>query len=145
MRLVVQRVSNASVEVDGEEVASIGRGLLVLVGAGKSDTRETASHLAGKVARLRVFPDDEEKMNRSVVDVGGEVLCVSQFTLYGDVKKGNRPSFVDAADPDVAEPLIHDFIRGLVASGVTVREGVFGARMKVGLVNEGPVTILLEA
>ena len=145
MRLVVQRVSSASVDVDGEVVASIGRGLLVLIGAGKSDTRETVAHLAGKVARLRVFTDDEEKMNRSVVDVGGEVLCVSQFTLYGDVKKGNRPSFVDAADPDVAEPLIHDFIRELAASGVTVREGVFGARMKVGLVNEGPVTILLEA
>lgn len=145
MRLVVQRVSSASVEVDGEEVASIGRGLLVLVGVGKDDTPEKANQLAGKVARLRVFPDDEEKMNRSVVDIGGEVLCVSQFTLYGKVNKGNRPSFVDAADPDVAKPLIHDFTRELAARGVTVREGVFGARMKVGLVNEGPVTILLEA
>jgi D-tyrosyl-tRNA(Tyr) deacylase len=145
VRLVVQRVSKAGVEVDGQEVASIGRGLLILVGVGKSDTPDTAAHLAGKVARLRVFPDDEEKMNRSVVDVGGEVLCVSQFTLYGNVKKGNRPSFIDAADPDVAESLIDDFTRELAASGVTVREGVFGGRMKVGLVNEGPVTILLEA
>jgi D-aminoacyl-tRNA deacylase len=145
VRLVVQRVSSAQIEVDGQSVASIGAGLLVFVGVGKSDSVDNAAHLAGKVARLRVFSDDEGKMNRSVVDVGGEVLSVSQFTLYGDVRKGNRPSFAGAADPEVAESLIRDFTRELSAAGVTVREGVFGARMKVGLVNDGPVTILLEA
>jgi D-tyrosyl-tRNA(Tyr) deacylase len=145
LRLVVQRVTRADVEVDGETVASIGNGLLVLIGVGKSDTPETAAQLAGKVARLRVFADEEGRMNRSVIDVGREVLTVSQFTLYGDVRKGNRPSFASAAEPEDAESLIRHFIDELSAAGVKVKEGVFGARMKVGLVNDGPVTILLDA
>jgi D-tyrosyl-tRNA(Tyr) deacylase len=145
MRLVVQRVSSADVTVDGEVVASIGRGLLLLVGVGKEDSVETARQLAGKVARLRIFPDDEGKMNRSVLDIEGEVLAVSQFTLYGETRKGNRPSFVAAAEPENAESLIAEFVDELNRAGVGVREGVFGANMKVGLVNDGPVTILLEA
>lgn len=145
MRLVVQRVSSAEVTVDGEVVASIGQGLLLLVGVGKEDSVEKARQLAGKVARLRIFSDDEGKMNRSVVDIGGEALTVSQFTLYGDTRKGNRPSFVGAAEPEKAESLIAEFVGELKRAGVSVREGVFGAHMKVGLVNDGPVTILLEA
>ena len=120
-------------------------GLLLLIGAGRDDSEESARHLAGKVARLRIFADDEGKMNRSVVDVGGEVLAVSQFTLYGDTRKGNRPSFVAAAEPERAEALIGEFVGELRRAGVLVQEGVFGANMKVGLVNDGPVTILLEA
>ena len=139
MRALVQRVSRAAVEVDGEEVASIGLGLLVLLGVRTGDTAEQANRLAGKLERLRVFEDAEGKLNLSVRDVGGELLCVSQFTLYGDARKGNRPSFVDAAPPELAEPLYERVRSALGAQG-----GAFGAHMSVSLVNDGPVTLLLE-
>jgi D-aminoacyl-tRNA deacylase len=136
----VQRVSEAAVAVDGEEVARIGPGLLVLLGVRVGDGVEQAERIAGKLERLRLFPDAEGKMNLSVRDVGGELLCVSQFTLYGDARKGNRPSYVDAAPPEQAEPLYERVRAALGAKG-----GVFGASMKVSLVNDGPVTLLLEA
>jgi D-tyrosyl-tRNA(Tyr) deacylase len=140
VRALVQRVSRASVEVDGEEVAGIGQGLLVLLGVGSGDTEEQADRIAGKLERLRVFEDSDGKLNLSVRDVGGELLCVSQFTLYGDARKGNRPSFVDAAPPEEAEPLYERVREALGAEG-----GSFRARMAVSLVNDGPVTLLLEA
>jgi D-tyrosyl-tRNA(Tyr) deacylase len=140
VRALVQRVSQASVSVGGEEVARIGAGLLVLVGVRAGDDSEQADKLARKLLALRIFEDDEGRMNRSVEEAAGEVLCVSQFTLYGDVRKGNRPSFVDAAAPEEAEPLYERVCAALGASG-----GVFGARMSVALVNDGPVTLLLEA
>jgi D-tyrosyl-tRNA(Tyr) deacylase len=139
VRALVQRVSRAAVEVDGDEVASIGLGLLVLLGVRTGDTAEQADRLAGKLERLRVFEDAEGKLNLSVRDVGGELLCVSQFTLYGDARKGNRPSFVDAAPPELAEPLYERVRSALGAQG-----GVFGAHMRISLVNDGPVTLLLE-
>jgi D-tyrosyl-tRNA(Tyr) deacylase len=139
MRALVQRVGEAAVAVDGREVARIGPGLLVLLGIRRGDTGEQADRLARKLLALRVFEDDEGRMNRSVADTGGELLCVSQFTLYGDARKGNRPSFVDAAPPEEAEPLYERVRAALGAQG-----GVFGARMHVSLVNDGPVTLLLE-
>jgi len=140
VRALVQRVTRAAVEVDGDEVASIGAGLLVLLGVRTGDTAEQADRLAGKLERLRVFEDADGKLNLSVRDVGGELLCVSQFTLYGDARKGNRPSFVDAAPPELAEPLYERVRSALGAQG-----GVFGAHMRISLVNDGPVTLLLEA
>ncbi|HET8822311.1 MAG TPA: D-aminoacyl-tRNA deacylase [Thermoleophilaceae bacterium] len=140
MRALVQRVSQASVTVDGEQVAAIGRGLLVLLGVRRGDGPAEADRIAAKLRALRIFEDDGGKMNLSVGDVGGEVLCVSQFTLYGDSRKGNRPSFVDAAPPEEAEPLYERVREALAARG-----GVFGARMAVELVNDGPVTLLIEA
>ena len=140
MRAVVQRVSSAAVAVGGERVAAIGPGLLVLLGVRRGDTEEAADRLARKVRALRILDDDEGRMNRSVADAGGEILCVSQFTLYGDARRGNRPSYVDAAPPEEAEPLYERVRSALGASG-----GRFGARMAVELVNDGPVTILLEA
>jgi D-aminoacyl-tRNA deacylase len=140
VRALVQRVSSAAVEVDGDEVASIGAGLLVLLGVRRGDTAEQADRLVGKIERLRVFGDADGKLNLSVRDVGGELLCVSQFTLYGDTRKGNRPSYVDAAPPEEAEPLYERVRSALGAQG-----GAFGAHMHVALVNDGPVTLLLEA
>lgn len=144
MRVLVQRVSEASVTVEDDRVAEIGAGLLLLVGVTADDSTDEADYLAGKVATLRIFADDEGKMNRSAVDVNAEVLVVSQFTLYGDVRKGRRPSFVHAAQPDVAEPLIQHFAEQLRGHGLEVGEGVFGAEMQVGLVNDGPVTIWMD-
>jgi D-tyrosyl-tRNA(Tyr) deacylase len=140
VRALVQRVSEAAVSVDGEEVARIGRGLLVLLGIRTDDGPEQADRIAAKLERLRVFDDAEGKMNLSVREIGGELLVVSQFTLYGDARKGNRPSFVDAAPPERAEPLYEQVREALGARG-----GVFGARMSVSLVNDGPVTLLVEA
>ncbi len=140
MRALVQRVSEASVAVGGEEVARIGVGLLVLLGVRRGDGLDEAGYLARKLLALRVFEDAEGKMNLSVGDVGGEVLVVSQFTLYGDARKGNRPSFIEAAPPEEAEPLYER-----VRAAVGAQGGVFGARMAVSLVNDGPVTLLLEA
>ncbi len=140
MRALVQRVSQAAVSVDGREVGRIGPGLLVLLGVRAGDGPDQADRIAGKLERLRVFEDEQGRMNLSVRDVGGEVLCVSQFTLYGDARKGNRPSFVDAAPPEQAEPLYERVRAALGASG-----GVFGARMEVSLTNDGPVTLLLES
>ena len=139
MRALVQRVSDASVTVDGEEVARIGPGLLVLLGVGRGDGEAEADRIASKLLALRVFEDDAGKMNLSVRDIGGEILCVSQFTLYGDTRRGNRPSFVEAAPPEEAEALYEQVRSALGAKG-----GVFGARMAVSLVNDGPVTLMLE-
>jgi D-aminoacyl-tRNA deacylase len=139
MRALVQRVSEAAVSVDGEEVARIGRGLLVLLGVRRGDGPEQADRIARKVLALRVFEDADGKMNLSARDAGGELLCVSQFTLYGDARRGNRPSFVEAAPPEEAEALYERVRAALDAQG-----GVFGARMAVSLVNDGPVTLLLE-
>jgi D-tyrosyl-tRNA(Tyr) deacylase len=140
VRALVQRVSEASVTVGGEEMARIGSGLLVLLGVRRGDGEASADRIASKLLALRVFEDAEGKLNLSVGDVGGEVLVVSQFTLYGDARKGNRPSFVDAAPPEEAEPLYERVRAATGAEG-----GVFGARMAVALVNDGPVTLLLEA
>lgn len=143
MRLVVQRVTSASVDVEGKRVSQIETGLVVLVGIGDDDTEENVRAAAKKVASLRIFPDDAGKMNLSVVDAGGEALVVSQFTLYGDTSRGNRPSFVGAARPEIAKPLVDLFAEELRANAVPTKEGVFGATMQVSLVNSGPVTIII--
>jgi D-tyrosyl-tRNA(Tyr) deacylase len=145
VRAVVQRVREASVTVDGQVVGAIGAGALVLLGVANGDTEEEARRLAGKIARLRVFENEDGRFDRSLVDVQGAALVVSQFTLIADTRKGNRPSFTDAADPAEAEPLYGVVCDGLEADGVPVSRGVFGARMEVALVNDGPVTIVLEA
>ena len=146
MRLVLQRVSRASVAVDERIVSEIGPGLLILVGVGASDADPgaEAERLAEKVVNLRIFEDADGKMNRSLADTGGEALVVSQFTLYADTRKGRRPSWTDAALPDVAEPAVEAFAGALERQGVRVGRGEFGAHMRVDLVNDGPVTILLE-
>ncbi|HVM17501.1 MAG TPA: D-aminoacyl-tRNA deacylase [Gaiellaceae bacterium] len=144
MRAVCQRVSEARVVVDGRVVGEIAHGLLVLVGVARTDGEEEAARTAGKVARLRVFEDDEGRFDRSVLDAGGAVLAVSQFTLIADAAKGNRPSFAGAARPEQAEPLYGRFCEELRALGLAVETGVFGARMAVELVNDGPVTIVLD-
>jgi D-tyrosyl-tRNA(Tyr) deacylase len=145
MRAVVQRVSEAWVEVEGQRVAQIGRGLLVLLGVGQGDTEEDARYLASKIANLRVFEDEEGKLNRSVLEIEGSVLVVSNFTLYGDCRKGRRPSFTNAAPPEIADQLYRRFCEFLAAEGVPVQTGVFQAHMHVGLINDGPVTLLLDS
>ena len=144
MRAVVQRVSRTAVRVEGEVVGRCGRGLLVLVGVRHQDTAETAIRLAGKLARLRIFANDEGRFDLSLLDVGGEALVVSQFTLLADTRKGNRPSLTDAAAPEHAEELVERFCAALRDEGVPAETGVFGARMEVELVNDGPVTIILD-
>ena len=144
MRAVVQRVSSASVEVEGQVVGSIGRGFLVLVGAGQGDGPADADALADKVSGLRVMEDGDGKMNLALADVGGAVLAVSQFTLYGDCRKGRRPSFVDALEPVAARVLFDRFVAAVRATGLACETGVFGARMHVSLVNDGPVTLLVD-
>jgi D-tyrosyl-tRNA(Tyr) deacylase len=144
VRAVVQRVRHASVAVGDELVADIGAGLVVLVGVAASDSPAECDRLARKIARLRIFEDDDGRFDRSLVDVSGEALVVSQFTLVADTRKGNRPSFTDAAPPDVAEPLCERFCEALRELGVPVQTGVFGARMEVRLVNDGPVTLVLD-
>ncbi len=144
MRAIVQRVSQASVTVAGNVVGAIDQGLLVLLGIGEGDTEEEARWVGHKVANLRIFADADDKMNLSVQDIGGEVLAISQFTLYGDTNRGFRPSFVHAAPPDIAEPLVECFVTAVRAEGVPVETGVFGAMMEVALVNDGPVTIIIE-
>jgi len=144
MRAVIQRVSEADVTVAGSVTGAVGRGLLVLLGVGHGDTEETARTLAARTARLRIFSDARGKMNLSVQDVGGGVLVVSQFTLLADTRKGHRPSFTDAAPPDVANRLYETFCEALAAEGLAVARGVFGAHMDVRLINDGPVTILLD-
>ena len=140
----MQRVARASVTIDGRVVGSIGRGLLVLLGVGKQDTPEQVTWMADKIAGLRIFADADDKMNRDLAAAGGAVLVVSQFTLYGDVAKGRRPSFVDAAPPEIAIPLYEAFIAALRGRGLTVATGEFGAMMDVELVNDGPVTLIVE-
>lgn len=146
MKAVIQRVSEASVTVDGETVGAVGRGFLVLLGVMDGDTEADADIMAAKTAKLRIFTDENDKMNLSVLDVEGEILCVSQFTLCADVKKGNRPSFTPSAPPEEARRLYEYFMRRLEAEGVKrVAHGVFGADMKVRLLNDGPVTILFDS
>ena len=144
MRVVVQRVQRASVVVGDETVSDIGPGLVVLIGVAASDSSSECDRLAGKVARLRIFEDDDGRLDRSLVDVAGEAMVVSQFTLVADTRKGSRPSFADAAAPDLAEPLYERFCEALRELGVPVQTGVFGARMEVSLVNDGPVTVVLD-
>jgi len=145
VRAVVQRVSQARVVVDGDVVGEIEAGLCILLGVAGADATATADRLAGRVARLRVFENEEARFDRSLLDTGGEALVVSQFTLIADTAKGNRPSFAHAAPPDLAEPLYERFCDALRELGITVATGEFGARMEVDLTNDGPVTIVLEA
>ncbi len=144
MRAVVQRVSSASVTVDGRVTGQIGFGMLILLGVTHTDTESHADRLAAKLASLRFFNDEAGKMNLACHDVGGEVLVISQFTLYGDCRKGRRPSYTDAAGPEKAERLYDYFIEKMKGLGVPVASGVFGAMMKVSLVNEGPVTLIVD-
>lgn len=144
MRIVLQRVREAWVQVDGAEIARIGPGFLLLVGIGREDTEEEVLFWAKKIPEIRVFPDETGKLNRSLREVGGEILCVSQFTLYGDPLAGRRPSFDRAAPAEVARTLYERFVQALLAQGIPVKTGVFGAHMEVGLVNDGPVTLILE-
>ena len=145
MRAVVQRVSGASVRVGGEVVGEVGAGLLVLLGVGAGDTESDADYLADKTVHLRIFPDDDGRLNRSCLDTGGAVLAVSQFTLYGDCRKGRRPGFTQAADPDLAEALYERYVARLESAGLVVARGRFRAEMAVALVNDGPVTLLLDS
>ncbi|MEM4414086.1 MAG: D-aminoacyl-tRNA deacylase [Candidatus Caldarchaeum sp.] len=145
MRLVLQRVKEASVEIDGQIVGRIGSGLLVFVGVGKGDTEHDAIFLADRVLGLRIFEDSAGKMNLSVKDIQGEILVISQFTLYGNTQKGRRPSFDAAAPPDHARVLYELFLQELRRSGLKIESGIFGARMKVSLINDGPVTFILES
>lgn len=145
MRALVQRVSEARVRVEGEIVGEIGHGVLALVGATHDDTPTQAAKLADKIANLRIFEDDDGKMNLSTLDIGGGVLAVSQFTLYGDTRKGRRPAFVEAARPEVAEPLVDEVLAALRDLGVDpVQTGIFRTDMKVELINDGPVTLMIE-
>ena len=145
MRAVVQRVLEAAVRIEGEEVGRIGAGLLVLLGVGQGDSLEDVDFLAEKVVHLRVFPDAEDKMNRSLLDIGGGVLVVSQFTLWGDCRKGRRPSFAGAAPPDQARSLYESFVEKLRDYPITVETGRFQEMMAVHLINDGPVTLLLDS
>lgn len=144
MKALVQRVDRAQVSVDGEIVGSVGPGLCALIGVTHDDTSAHAEKMASKLTKLRIFDDEEGRMNRSVADIGGDVLVVSQFTLYGDTAKGNRPSYIEAARPEQAEPLVDELVDHLRSLGLKVETGRFRAMMKVELVNDGPVTIALE-
>ncbi|WP_319471377.1 D-aminoacyl-tRNA deacylase [uncultured Trichococcus sp.] len=145
MRVVVQKVTEASVAVDGEIIGEIGEGFMLLVGIGKDDTQEDVHYLARKISKLRVFEDEEGKMNRALKDVDGAILSVSQFTLFAETKKGNRPSFTNAAPPETGETLYQAFNELLRAEGFPVASGKFGAHMAVSLINDGPVTILIDS
>lgn len=144
MKAVIQRVSHADVTVDGEVYGKIDRGLLILLGVGKDDDEKEAAWLADKIAAMRIFEDENEKMNLSVTDINGSVLVISQFTLYADCHKGNRPNFLAAGRPELAEPLYEYFVKLLRNKGLKVETGIFGAHMMVNMCNDGPVTIILE-
>jgi D-tyrosyl-tRNA(Tyr) deacylase len=144
MRALIQRVKTGKVTIDGQIVAEIAHGLVILLGIGQGDTAEQARYLAGKIASLRIFEDQEGKFDRSVLDMGGTAIVVSQFTLYADTRKGRRPSFTEAAPPEIAAPLVETFANLLRELGVPTRNGVFGAHMLVEIENDGPVTIWLE-
>ncbi|WKS94913.1 D-aminoacyl-tRNA deacylase [Riemerella columbina] len=145
MKVVIQRVSEASVKVEGQTVGVIPQGLMLLIGIDEHDTTTDADWLVKKILNLRIFSDEEGKMNRSIQDIQGEILCISQFTLIADYKKGNRPSFISAAKPDQAIPLFEYFKTKLSRSGLRVASGIFGADMKVALINDGPVTIVMDS
>ncbi len=145
MRAVVQRVSQCAVDVDGKKVGSIGPGLLVLLGVAKGDEPSAADYLAEKIANLRIFEDDHGKMNRSLMDIQGDMLVVSQFTLLGDCRKGRRPSFIQAAPPEIAERLYQQFVEAVRSKGLHVETGQFQAMMAVSLINDGPVTLVLDS
>jgi D-tyrosyl-tRNA(Tyr) deacylase len=145
MKVVVQRVSEASVKVDGETVGEIGKGFMLLVGIDENDEKTDADWLVQKILNLRVFGDQDDKLNLSVMDISGEILCISQFTLIADYKKGNRPSFIKAAKPDKAIPLFDYFKQEIAKSGLKTASGIFGADMKVSLLNDGPVTIVMDS
>lgn len=144
MRVVIQRVSQGSVIVGDRTVAKIGPGVVILLGIGPQDGEEQSRYLVEKIANLRIFEDDSGKMNRSLLDIGGEAIVVSQFTLYADTRKGRRPSFTDAAPPDIASPLVNHFVELLNQQGVPTQTGEFGAHMSVNISNDGPVTIWIE-
>jgi len=144
MRVVLQRVNRGSVTVDGQTIAEIGLGLVILLGVGPEDGEEQVDYLVNKIANLRIFEDDQGKINRSVLDVGGAAIVVSQFTLYANTRKGRRPSFTDAAPPEIASPLIDCFAEKLADQGVPTQTGEFGAHMQVEIHNDGPVTIWME-
>jgi D-tyrosyl-tRNA(Tyr) deacylase len=144
MRAIIQRVQKSQVSISEDVVAAIDQGLLILLGISPTDNEALAQKMAGKIATLRIFEDDEGKMNLSLLDVGGEALIVSQFTLYADTRRGRRPSFTQAAKPEFAEPLVNVFVEMMQQQGVRTQAGVFGAHMQVALVNDGPVTILLD-
>jgi D-aminoacyl-tRNA deacylase len=144
MRALIQRVKSGNVSVDGNTIASIGNGLVILLGIGGADTEDQAKFLAEKIATLRIFADSEGKFNQSLLDVNGAAIVISQFTLYSDTRKGRRPSFTEAARPEVAEPLVDKFAAFLMDVGIPVQTGCFGAHMLVGIENDGPVTIMLE-
>lgn len=145
MRAVIQRIKRASVRVEGQIVGKADQGLLVLIAVTQTDTEKDMQYLVDKTIGLRIFEDEEGKMNRSVHDIGGEILVVSQFTLYGDVRKGRRPSFTKSAPPEMADQLYLDYVQKLMDAGLSVEKGIFGADMEVELVNDGPVTILLDS
>lgn len=144
MKIVIQRVNKAEVKVENKSVGKISKGLLVLLGIASDDTEETILKAAQKITKLRIFQDDDEKMNFSLTDISGSMLVISQFTLLADTKKGNRPSFIKAAKPEFAEPLYEKFCSAVKSFGIHVEKGIFGADMKVSLINDGPVTIVLD-
>jgi D-tyrosyl-tRNA(Tyr) deacylase len=145
VRAVIQRVNQASVVVAAQTVGAIGQGLMVLLGVAQKDTSKDATYLAEKTASLRIFEDDNGKMNRSIEDIDGSILVVSQFTLLGDCRKGRRPGFTDAAPPELADTLYQDYVDALRSKGITVATGVFRADMQVALINDGPVTMMLDS
>lgn len=145
MKAVIQRVSEASVKVDGKIVGEIGKGLMLLIGIDEQDEKTDADWLIQKILNLRIFGDENEKLNLSIKDISGEILCISQFTLIADYKKGNRPSFIKAAKPDKAIPLFDYFKEEIAKSGLKTESGIFGADMKVSLINDGPVTIVMDS
>lgn len=144
MKIVIQRVTDASVTVKGQEISRIGRGYLVLIGIKDSDTKENADYLVKKLINLRIFEDENDKLNLSIKDINGELLLVSQFTLYGDCSRGNRPSFIEAARPEYAKELYDYFVQECKNNIQIVKEGIFGSNMKINLTNDGPVTIIIE-
>lgn len=145
MKVVIQRVSEAHVKVDGKIVGEIGKGLMLLVGIDENDEKQDADWLVQKILNLRIFGDENDRLNLSVQDISGEILCISQFTLIADYKKGNRPSFIKAAKPDKAVPLFDYFKAQIAQSGLKTESGIFGADMKVSLINDGPVTIVMDS
>ncbi|MCS4305345.1 MULTISPECIES: D-aminoacyl-tRNA deacylase [unclassified Chryseobacterium] len=145
MKIVIQRVSEANVKVDGKTVGEIEKGLMLLVGIDENDEKADADWLVQKILNLRIFGDEDDKLNLSVKDISGEILCISQFTLIADYKKGNRPSFIKAAKPDKAVPLFDYFKEEMAKSGLKTESGIFGADMKVSLINDGPVTIVMDS